>query len=168
MEQRHKDYPDEPTLSSYEDLLLFTLFSLKSGLSFDLPGLTTGMDGSTCESGLAGENHDYRPLKYHFPPDQPWFSDLTIELDLGYQGVTKEYDCQSVSQPLKKPKGGNPTAEEKESNRQKSSSRIKIEHAIGGLKRYRYLSDRLRTHKVLLYELSILICAGLWNFILTN
>lgn len=30
MEQRHKDCPDEPTLSSYEDLLLFTLFSLKS------------------------------------------------------------------------------------------------------------------------------------------
>jgi len=49
MEQRHKDCPDEPTLSSYEDLLLFTLFSLKSGLSFDLLGLTTGMDGSTAK-----------------------------------------------------------------------------------------------------------------------
>jgi len=49
MQQRHKDCPDEPTLSSYEDLLLFTLFSLKSGLSFDLLGLTTGMDGSTAK-----------------------------------------------------------------------------------------------------------------------
>lgn len=49
MEQRHKDCPDQPTLSSYEDLLLFTLFSLKSGLSFDLLGLTTGMDGSTAK-----------------------------------------------------------------------------------------------------------------------
>lgn len=49
MEQRHKDCPDEPTLSSYENLLLFTLFSLKSGLSFDLLGLTTGMDGSTAK-----------------------------------------------------------------------------------------------------------------------
>lgn len=27
MEQRHKDCPDDPILSSYEDLLLFTLFS---------------------------------------------------------------------------------------------------------------------------------------------
>jgi len=49
MQQRHKDCPNEPTLSSYEDLLLFTLFSLKSGLSFDLLGLTTGMDGSTAK-----------------------------------------------------------------------------------------------------------------------
>ncbi len=49
IDQRHKDCPDEPTLSSYEDLLLFTLFSLKSGLSFDLLGLTTGMDGSTAK-----------------------------------------------------------------------------------------------------------------------
>lgn len=49
IDQRHKDCPDEPTLSRYEDLLLFTLFSLKSGLSFDLLGLTTGMDGSTAK-----------------------------------------------------------------------------------------------------------------------
>jgi len=118
--------------------------------------------------GWQGKNHDYRQLKYHFPPAQPWFSELAIELDLGYQGVVKEYVCQSVSQPTKKPKGGELSAAEKKLNRQKSSSRIKIEHAIGGLKRYRYLSDRLRTHKVLLYETSLLICAGLWNFILTN
>lgn len=118
--------------------------------------------------GWQGKNHDYRQLKYHFPPDQPWFSELTIEVDLGYQGVSKEYDCQRVSQPKKKPRGGALTAEEKAENRQKSSTRIRIEHAIGGLKRYRYLSDRLRTHKVDLYESSLLICAGLWNFILTN
>lgn len=61
MQQRHKDCPEEPTLSSYEDLLLFTLFSLKSGLSFDLIGLTTGMDGSTAKRnqniGLALVKH---------------------------------------------------------------------------------------------------------------
>lgn len=115
-----------------------------------------------------GKFHDYRQLKHHFPPDQPWFTELSIELDLGYQGVQKDYDCQELSQPTKKPKGGELTAGEKADNRQKSSSRIRIEHAIGGLKRYRYLSDRLRTRKVDLYESSLLICAGLWNFILTN
>lgn len=47
--QRHQQCPNEPQLDSYEDLLLFTLFSLKSGLSFDLLGLTTGMDGSTAK-----------------------------------------------------------------------------------------------------------------------
>ena len=115
-----------------------------------------------------GKFHDYRQLKYHFPVDQPWFSELEIEVDLGYQGIQKDYDCQLVSQPKKKPKGGELTQEEKDANRVKSSSRIRIEHAIGGLKRYRYLSDRLRTHKVIIYETSLLVCAGLWNFILTN
>ena len=55
--QRQQDCPHEPTLNTYEDLLLFTLFSLKSGLSFDLLGFTTGMDGSTAkrnqDTGLA-------------------------------------------------------------------------------------------------------------------
>ncbi|WP_373330564.1 hypothetical protein [Salmonirosea aquatica] len=36
-------------MSTYTDLLLFTLFSLKSGLSYDLLGFTTGMDGSTAK-----------------------------------------------------------------------------------------------------------------------
>ncbi|WP_461137351.1 transposase family protein [Spirosoma terrae] len=118
--------------------------------------------------GWQGRYHDYRQLKYHFPPDQPWFSELSIELDLGYQGVLKDYVCQAVSQPAKKPKGGELTLVAKISNGEKSRSRVRIEHAIGGLKRYRYLSDRLRTRKVILYESSLLICAGLWNFILTN
>jgi hypothetical protein len=69
-----------------------------------------------------GKFHDYRQLKHHFPPDQPWFSELAIELDLGYQGVVKDYDCQSVSQPTKKPKGGELTPDEKASNKAKSSS----------------------------------------------
>lgn len=49
IEQRQAECPEQPTLSSYEELLLFTLFSLKSALSFDLLGFTTGMDGSTAK-----------------------------------------------------------------------------------------------------------------------
>lgn len=49
IQQRQHECPREPALSTYEDLLLFTLFSLKSGLSFDLLGFTTGMDGSTAK-----------------------------------------------------------------------------------------------------------------------
>ncbi len=36
----------ESILNSYEELLFFTLFSLKSGLTYDLLGLVTGMDGT--------------------------------------------------------------------------------------------------------------------------
>lgn len=115
-----------------------------------------------------GKSHDYKQLKYEFPPDQPWFNDLSVSLDLGYQGFVKDYDCQEVSQPFKKPRKAELSVKEKATNKQISSGRIYVEHAIGGLKRYRYLSDRLRTHKVKLYESSLIICAGIWNFYLTN
>ena len=49
IDQRQAECPEEPALSTYQDLLLFTLVSLKSGLSFDLLGFTTGMDGSTAK-----------------------------------------------------------------------------------------------------------------------
>ena len=49
IQQRQADCPDEPALGTYTDLLLFTLFSFKSGLSCDLLGFTTGMDGSTAK-----------------------------------------------------------------------------------------------------------------------
>ena len=46
-----------PSLQSEEELLYFTLFSLKSGLTYDLLGLVCGMDGSNAkrnqELGLA-------------------------------------------------------------------------------------------------------------------
>lgn len=49
IEQRQSECPEQPALSTYTDLLLFTLFSFKSGLSYDLLGFTTGMDGSTAK-----------------------------------------------------------------------------------------------------------------------
>ena len=49
IDQRQAECPEEPALSTCQDLLLFTLFSLKSGLSFDLLGFTTGMNGSTAK-----------------------------------------------------------------------------------------------------------------------
>ena len=49
IQQRQVECPEEPALNTYTDLLLFTLFSFKSGLSYDLLGFTTGMDGSTAK-----------------------------------------------------------------------------------------------------------------------
>lgn len=115
-----------------------------------------------------GKSHDYTQLKAEFPPEQLWFKDQAIGVDLGYQGIAKDYDCEQVNMPTKKPKGGELTESQRVENQAKSSERIYVEHAIGGMKRFRYLSDRLRTHKVTLYESAIGICAGLWNFYLTN
>ena len=115
-----------------------------------------------------GRSHDYTQLKTEFPPEQCWFKDQVVGVDLGYQGIVKDYDCEQVNIPAKKPKGRELTELQRVENQAKSSERIYVEHAIGGMKRFRYLSDRLRTHKVLLYESAMGICAGLWNFYLTN
>jgi hypothetical protein len=36
-------------ITTYEDLLFFTLFSLKAGLTYDILGLVTGLDGSNAK-----------------------------------------------------------------------------------------------------------------------
>lgn len=41
--------PRDSAIKSSEDLLLFTLFSLKSGLTYDNLGLVTGMNGSNAK-----------------------------------------------------------------------------------------------------------------------
>ncbi|MDP3007882.1 MAG: transposase family protein [Methylococcales bacterium] len=41
---------------------------------------------------------------------------------------------------------------QKDENTRMASVRIKVEHSIGGMKRYRILSDRLRNHLIDLYD----------------
>ena len=43
---RHAELEITPTLTSEEELLFFTLFSLKAGLTFDLLGFVSGMDAA--------------------------------------------------------------------------------------------------------------------------
>lgn len=72
--------------------------------------------------------------------------------------------------PFKKPykSKSNPdpqlTKEQKEYNKEVSKVRIYVEHAIGGLKRYRVLINRNRLKKYSLKNDILGICAGLWNF----
>ncbi|TAE48300.1 MAG: hypothetical protein EAZ89_15475 [Bacteroidetes bacterium] len=49
MSERHAGLEVKPAFDSEEELLFFTLFSLKCGLSYDLMGLVTGMDGSNAK-----------------------------------------------------------------------------------------------------------------------
>jgi hypothetical protein len=49
IEERTSKSPNQPTLTSYEDLLFFTLFSIKSGLTYDLLGFVSGMDASNAK-----------------------------------------------------------------------------------------------------------------------
>ena len=50
VKQRHSDIEVTPSLVSEEELLLFTLFSLKSGLTYDGLGFVSGMDASNASA----------------------------------------------------------------------------------------------------------------------
>lgn len=52
--ERKADSPKESVIKSAEDLLLFTLFSLKSGLTYDLLGFVAGMDASNAKRNRSG------------------------------------------------------------------------------------------------------------------
>lgn len=47
--QRHADLEVTPTLTSEKELLFFTLFSLKAGLTYDLSGFVSGMDAANAK-----------------------------------------------------------------------------------------------------------------------
>lgn len=115
-----------------------------------------------------GSAHDYAILKNELPPENAlWFDDHSIHVDLGFQGICKDYSGQQISIPFKKSKNKPLSDEQKITNKGKSSYRVTVEHSIGGLKRYRFLSDRLRCKNIQLYDRIAGVCAGLWNFCIT-
>ena len=65
--------------------------------------------------------------------------------DSGFQGFSVA--GVNIIQPTKKPKGRDLTVEERAKNREISSIRIRVEHAISGIKRYRIVKDKLRNYK---------------------
>ena len=70
----------------------------------------------------------------------------------------------TAGMPAKKPKGGKLTDEQKRENREISSFRIIVEHAIGGAKRCRIVKERFRRYKFGFDDLVMLITYGLHNF----
>lgn len=113
-----------------------------------------------------GTRQDFGIFKEEFPPHIEWFADHEVHIDLGFNGFQDLYKCRCLNIPHKKPKGKELTEEQKKENTQLSSVRVIVEHSIGGLKRYRILSDRLRMKNRETYDDILGICAGLWNFML--
>lgn len=64
--------------------------------------------------------------------------------------------------PKKKPRGKELTEEEKNSNKQFSKERIKIEHVFGKMKVFQILSQRFR-NPIAKYALIFKNIAGLYN-----
>lgn len=113
-----------------------------------------------------GKEHDFSILKEEFPPEKKWFRNFSVQLDLGFHGFGNLYKFKSLQIPNKKPKGKELQKAQKKSNREMASERIKVEHSIGGMKRYRILSDKLRMKNFYLYDEVVEVCSGLWNFLI--
>lgn len=82
--------------------------------------------------------------------------------DTGFQGFALEE--VTIMQPKKKPRGKELTAADKENNREISRIRVRVEHAICGIKRYRIVKDQLRNWKKGFRDQVIETCCGLHNF----
>jgi DDE superfamily endonuclease len=82
--------------------------------------------------------------------------------DMGFQGYTR--DGITIVQPKKKPPGRELTPPEKAANRAISSLRIRIEHVIGGVKRYCIVKDKIRLLKDGIRDTIMETCCGLHNF----
>ncbi len=82
--------------------------------------------------------------------------------DTGFQGFS--LPGVIMIQPMKKPRGKELTPEQKESNRLISSFRVRVEHAIGGVKRYRIVKDQVRARKDNFRDRVMETCCGLHNF----
>ena len=62
--------------------------------------------------------------------------------DSAYQGYGREHP--NIDHPYKKPRGGELDEQEKEYNKGLSRFRVRVEHKIGQVKRFRIVSDRFR------------------------
>jgi DDE superfamily endonuclease len=93
---------------------------------------------------------------YTFPPGSYLYQDM------GFQG----YTCEGLTifQAKKTPPGGELTPPETAMNRRISSIRIRIERAIGGVKRSRIVKDKMRLLKDGIRNSMMETCGGLHNF----
>lgn len=117
-----------------------------------------------------GRRHDYALLKEELTPEQPGLSSVEVYVDLGYQGIEKDYPkLHKIHIPHKKPRKSeanpNPTLtpKQKKENRAISRVRVAVEHLIGDLKNFQILTSKFRNHIANLGDQVILVVAGLCN-----
>jgi hypothetical protein len=107
---------------------------------------------------LAGRTPDKHIADHYYSIPQG----CTLWQDSGYQGYLPQ--GVSIRQPKKKPRTRELTKEQKELNRYISSFRVRVEHAIGSVKRYRIVKDECRLRKNHFVDKVFLSCAALHNF----
>jgi DDE superfamily endonuclease len=82
--------------------------------------------------------------------------------DKGFQGFV--LPGSTIFQPKKTPPGGELIPPEKATNRHSASIRIRIAHAIGGVKRYSIVKDTIHLLTDGIRDSMMETCCGLHNF----
>jgi len=83
---------------------------------------------------------------------------------LAFIGIDKDYPEASVMMPKKKPRGKELTDEDKVRNKAISGVRVRVEHAIAGIKCLRITTDKFRNKTDSFNDKAMLISCGLWNY----
>jgi hypothetical protein len=107
---------------------------------------------------VCGKTHDKKIADTMYSFSHP----CQLYQDTGYQGYKPEGVV--IIQPIKKPKNRELTKEEKEYNRNVSSFRIRVEHAIGSVKYMRIVKDECRLRANNFVQRIFKTCAALHNF----
>ena len=106
-----------------------------------------------------GKAHDKRVTDdagYTLPEGSILYQDTAFQ-GFALEGVT-------IMQPKQKPRGRELTVAEKAENQRISAIRVRVEHAIGGVKRYRIVKDIIRLVKEGICDKVMETCCGLHNF----
>ncbi len=104
-----------------------------------------------------GAEHDFTLFKNNDPHLQP---DVWVVADSGYQGLASRHLQTCLS--LKKPRGGELSAENKVHNRSLGRFRIAVEHVIRSLKIWRIVKETYRNRRKR-FSLRFKLIAGLVN-----
>lgn len=109
-----------------------------------------------------GHTHDQTGANDHaiFEPIPP---EVVAHLDLGFSGVPTEHPTKRFSLPEKKPRGRPLSGDAKARNREKARRRVLVEQAIGGIKRFRAVTEVFRNNLENYADRMMLAACGLWN-----
>lgn len=124
--------------------------------------ITVNLNGEIIHksSHAPGSHHDYSIYK----SKHPTLSDQLLNFyDLGYFGIQKDYPDKISILPYKRKKGKQLIDSQKEWNKLHSKIRIKVEHVIAQIKKFRISRDTFR-NKLCRYDTVSDIVCGLVNF----
>lgn len=107
-----------------------------------------------------GREHDYNIWKRTNPSVPP---DVEVGMDLGYQGMQKDFPDVKSRLPVKKPRGKSLTKKQRRYNKKQRKERVIVEHTIAKIKKFNIIGTKFR-NRLNTYDTKMSVVTGLVNF----